>query len=377
MQPGLKSTVLDMLDPASLPEGWAAQYDDATARRYYVHASSDVTVWEHPNLAYYRGVVFMETGGLAQMMDKIDLEPPSAEQIIKSAQSLGIQEDEDRMVQEVALFECCAPLPPGHVEEEGGDGQKQFRCVPPGCTLLWRTSEICAAHAAETSVEQSCRNAETNECTSVHPLQEYFRELVRRRRIIAAHTSAAAAAEEAGNEVAASDAPSAAAGMRRSHFNGTDVHNRVWEDGSSENDLGERSISCAGTATSKPHVNTHSDAGGVADLAITAGTQTLSSDGLLEAGPSAPTWDPPGGLSESALLRRVADVKRAAGCQPSATTVLEGTLTVKQLAGEGAGVERLRVRRRAFSFSECENGLMHGQLAEVCLPEPPRGCVSS
>jgi hypothetical protein len=116
-----------MLDRCSLPEGWTAQYDEGTARRYYVHASSDITVWEHPNIAYYRGVVFMENGGLAQLMESIESDPPPAPDIQEMADFLGIRDDDDKVVREVAMLSCCAPLPPSYSECETSSGALLFR----------------------------------------------------------------------------------------------------------------------------------------------------------------------------------------------------------------------------------------------------------
>jgi hypothetical protein len=128
-QPGLKSMVLDMLDPHSLPSGWTPAYDEATERRYYVHAASDKTVWMHPNIQYYKGIVFMESGGMAQMMENIESDPPTSSDIQQMADYLDIQEDDDQLVKEVALFECCAPLPPSYAEIETSCGDVLFRCA--------------------------------------------------------------------------------------------------------------------------------------------------------------------------------------------------------------------------------------------------------
>ena len=128
-EPGLKSFVLDMLDPASLPPGWTAQFDDATERRYYVHAAQDRKVMQHPNLGYYKGAIFMEKGGMAQMMENMESDPPRPGDTDDMAAFLGITNEDDKLVKDVAVFACCAPLPPSYTEVESSNGEPRFWCA--------------------------------------------------------------------------------------------------------------------------------------------------------------------------------------------------------------------------------------------------------
>ena len=153
--------VLDMLDPESLSDGWNAQFDDATERRYYVHAASDRVVWEHPNIEYYRGIVFMEKGGLAQMMENVESDPPSADDVAEMAAYLGITESDDALVKEVALFECCAPLPPSYTEVETSSGDVLYRCGAM-CTHVLQDVHISMASTGSRQVMPSSMRARSS-----------------------------------------------------------------------------------------------------------------------------------------------------------------------------------------------------------------------
>lgn len=127
--PGLHRVVLDMLHPASLPSGWSACFSKADGCRIYTQAASGHTSHQHPRIAYYRGVLYMERGGMAQMMEHMQSEPPAPQEIQEMEEFLGIRPGDDRLVREVAAFECCAPLPPSYVELERSNGDALFRCA--------------------------------------------------------------------------------------------------------------------------------------------------------------------------------------------------------------------------------------------------------
>ena len=74
-----------------------------------------------------RAVVFMERGGLAQMMETIESDAPSEADIADMAEYAGIGADEDKNIHEVSLLMCCAPLPPGYVMLELSNGDSIFR----------------------------------------------------------------------------------------------------------------------------------------------------------------------------------------------------------------------------------------------------------
>ena len=116
--------------------------------RTYTHAPSGRTAKQHPSLAYYRGVVYMQRGGMAQMMEHIESDPPAPHEIRDMEEFLGITGDDARLVKEVALFECCAPLPPSYVEMERSNGDAVFRCA-----ALWRSAAARKARHSQEVVE--------------------------------------------------------------------------------------------------------------------------------------------------------------------------------------------------------------------------------
>ena len=144
-----------MLEPASLPPGWTAQLDEAQERRYYVHAASDTVKWSHPRLGYYKGIVFMESGGLAQMMENIEADPPAESDVAAMAEYLSIRDADDPLVKEVALFASCAPLPPSFAEEEDGSGAIVFRHASCGVVACWRYSD-CSAYLNDSLSSKLC-----------------------------------------------------------------------------------------------------------------------------------------------------------------------------------------------------------------------------
>jgi len=73
-------------------------------------------------------VVFLERGGLSQMMEALESNPPAASDITNMADYIGIGAGEDEHLKEVALLMCCAPLPDGFVELKHSDGVNVYRC---------------------------------------------------------------------------------------------------------------------------------------------------------------------------------------------------------------------------------------------------------
>ncbi len=49
----------------SLPAGWAAYMDEGSQRRFYNNKGTGESVWEHPLVGFYMGVVLMHRGGAA------------------------------------------------------------------------------------------------------------------------------------------------------------------------------------------------------------------------------------------------------------------------------------------------------------------------
>lgn len=174
-----------------------------------------------------RGVVFMERGGLAQMLEILDSDPPSDEDNAGMREFLGISATEDPNILEVASLIGAAPLLNGFAELEHSDGTVYFKYAPsvaallgacccasesgqihlhihlhtlhvpsgPGGCAAYRTTSVqmghilytcCtpAASAIRTSETMPARrNLTTGEENLEHPLDPYFRELLRRRRV--------------------------------------------------------------------------------------------------------------------------------------------------------------------------------------------------
>lgn len=279
-----------------------------------------------------------------------------------------------------------------------------------------------------------------------HPLDHYFRELIRRRRIIAAKAGEA----NANSTTLPSTAPAL---ENNPPFNGSDIHNLIAVEGALSSERGwERAAvdeggghvcdhdddsvakcdqsdwisaeesgmaqqdghkgaargvdhdESEGAPTHAPAVRVHkrsSRRGGKKDSSAQCEREVhrtssedksacASSSDLV--GPVPPPSaqhrnapPPPAARAQAAaagggdhgdtpqqlltneeLLSRVADVKRSAGSKVSATVQMQSTLTVDEERGSAPLPECVHVVRRAFSFSECESGLAHGQLAKVC-----------
>ena len=142
----------EMAREDSLPAGWAAYLDEGTNRRFYNHKSTGESVWEHPLVGFYMGVVLMHRGG-QQEMEKNDSEsPPTAEEASAMEEYFEVKADEPNHVREICRMAVNAPLPPGWQEMQDADGDAQFK------------------------------NPATGEMQADHPLDPYFRELLQRRR---------------------------------------------------------------------------------------------------------------------------------------------------------------------------------------------------
>lgn len=89
----------------------------------------------------------MERGGLAQMLETLDSDPPTAEDTASMREFLGIVDDEDQSIQDVAMLVNAAPLPDGYVEMEHSDGTFYFKCATTcvatagcSCAVAWRST---------------------------------------------------------------------------------------------------------------------------------------------------------------------------------------------------------------------------------------------
>ena len=141
-----------MVDLGSLPEGWVAYYDEGTGRQFYNNLGSGDSVWEHPALGFFSGILVMERGGRKELEANERENPPTAEEVEAMMDYFEILPGDPAPVQAVASMAVNAPLPEGWEEEQDADGDAVFRDPVSG------------------------------ELMAEHPLDSYFRELVARRR---------------------------------------------------------------------------------------------------------------------------------------------------------------------------------------------------
>lgn len=73
----------DMANEKNLPEGWSMYLHADSGRHFYSKAGVGKSVWEHPNLAFYKNAVFMERTGWAAVKVRSNATPgdppPAAE----------------------------------------------------------------------------------------------------------------------------------------------------------------------------------------------------------------------------------------------------------------------------------------------------------
>ncbi|KXZ47232.1 hypothetical protein GPECTOR_37g238 [Gonium pectorale] len=145
--------VEDMSKHESLPARWVSKFDATSKRWVYTHTPTGETTYLHPCIDYYRGALFMDTGGYRQLLKNMEARAPTDEEIERMNQYFGIHADEDMYIQEVGQLACVAPLPEGWVElEQPGTGFVSYKDTKTGVIL------------------------------DEHPLDTYFRELRDRRR---------------------------------------------------------------------------------------------------------------------------------------------------------------------------------------------------
>ena len=156
-RPELLPLLRDMLDPASLPPGWSVYADAKTGRPFYYSPAQALSLWRHPEAAFYQGAVFMALGGSAAIAAAQRSDPPSAADVSAMRDYFGIGVAEPDPIQEVARMAVAAPLPRGWEEVWEGPDRHFFR-------------ERGGAHPERLQLE--------------HPLDGYFAGLLRRRRAV-------------------------------------------------------------------------------------------------------------------------------------------------------------------------------------------------
>ena len=142
----------EMARDDSLPAGWAAYMDEGSQRRFYNNKGTGESVWEHPLVGFYMGVVLMHRGGRQEMEKNDDESPPTAEEAAAMEEYFEVRSDEPNAVREVCRLAVNAPLPPSWQELQDADGDAIFK------------------------------NPATGDTQPDHPLDPYFRELLQRRR---------------------------------------------------------------------------------------------------------------------------------------------------------------------------------------------------
>eukprot|EP00775_Hariotina_reticulata_P012567 gene12567-12699_t len=146
----------DLMRPESLPRGWIAAFDPEKRRWWYRDKDGHVQ-HRHPLHEYYVGAIFMDQGGYVQLKKLAAEQPPTEDEIKQMGQYFKIKEDEDKYIWQVAEMALCAPLPPSW--------QESVELMEGGTTpTVW------------------FKNLDSGSKQSEHPLDNYFRELIRRRR---------------------------------------------------------------------------------------------------------------------------------------------------------------------------------------------------
>eukprot|EP00798_Chlamydomonas_sp_ICE-L_P026011 gene26011-11707_t len=150
----LMKLVDDMLTPDSLPKHWSARFDEDSSKWLYAQDGSGVIHYEHPLIDYYKGALFMDRGGYKKLIKAKEENPPAEEEIAEMTMKLGIKEDEDMYIHEVAELRVVSPHHKDWVPEPQPEG----------------------------SNTKSFRNLKTGVTIKGHPMDPYFQELLVRRR---------------------------------------------------------------------------------------------------------------------------------------------------------------------------------------------------
>eukprot|EP00877_Chromochloris_zofingiensis_P011248 jgi/Chrzof1/6377/Cz18g08030.t1 len=148
--PRFMKLVDDMVRPESLPRGWTAEFEDG--KWWYKNQALGAVRDKHPVHDYYLGAMFMDKGGYRQLQKNAELRPPLQPEVDAMGEYFGVKPGEDPYIWEVAEMALSAPLLPEWTEVmDDPSGQVMFR-DPAG------------------------------DFHEAHPLDDYFRELIRRRR---------------------------------------------------------------------------------------------------------------------------------------------------------------------------------------------------
>ena len=142
----------EMCDESSLPEDWVMYYDDNTKRSFYNNGKTGESIWQHPNLEYFKCRVYMERTGNLLLRQNESSRPPTQDEIGAMADYFEVDVGEPPGVLAVIRMAINAPLPSEWIELDSGGDEVVFQ------------------------------NKTTGEVRDEHPLDPYFRELIRKAR---------------------------------------------------------------------------------------------------------------------------------------------------------------------------------------------------
>ena len=168
----------EMCDESSVPEEWNMYFDDNTKRFFYNHKKTGESIWQHPNLEYFKCCVFMERTGKLLLQQNEYSRPPTQDEINAMSEYFDVDLNRDsKDVQRIVKMAINAPLPPEWIELESGGDEVVFQ------------------------------NKKTGEVRDEHPLDPYFRELILKERKKAKAGSLGGAEKPASPRESAGDVP--------------------------------------------------------------------------------------------------------------------------------------------------------------------------
>lgn len=143
----------EMCDESSVPEEWNMYFDDNTKRFFYNNKKSGESIWQHPNIEYFKCCVYMERTGKLLLQQNEYSRPPTQDEVNAMAEYFDVDVDKDHKdVQRIVRMAINAPLPPEWIELDSGGDEVVFQ------------------------------NKKSGEVRDEHPLDPYFRELIRKER---------------------------------------------------------------------------------------------------------------------------------------------------------------------------------------------------
>ena len=151
-------------------------FDENTKRFFYNNKESGESIWQHSNLEYFKCCVFMERQGKLLLQQNEYSRPPTQDEVDAMAEYFDVDLERDHKdVLRVVKMAINAPLPPEWIELDSGGDEVVFQ------------------------------NKKSGEVRDEHPLDPYFRELIRKERKRTEAPGAAAALESPANQAVEAD----------------------------------------------------------------------------------------------------------------------------------------------------------------------------